>query len=202
MHEWRARISEDGRTFATDAAFVHIFRRDPAGGSEQIVGFDEQGWRVTENVGHGMIPRFPGFLFPREALESLAEQVKPGPSKAELARLEEALAVERVRIDRTLDAATSLPYRSDDHGSDRRVLVVLDRLGNQMDDIASRLARMERRQVLLEQAIDRNTVNDTITREALMADFTDLTAEVEANGDAVDSAVDEPTLEPAPEPEV
>lgn len=41
----------------------------------------------------------------------------------------------------------------------------------------------------IERAITANTVNDIITREALMADFTDLTAEVEANGNAVDSAV-------------
>lgn len=70
-----------------------------------------------------------------------------------------------------------------------RILAAFDRLAAQMDDIASRLARMERRQVALERAINANTVNDIITREAFMADFTALHAEVEANSDAVDSAV-------------
>lgn len=70
-----------------------------------------------------------------------------------------------------------------------RLLAAFARHAAQMDDIASRLARMERRLAALARAIDRNTVNDTITRETFMADFTALHAEVEANGDAVASAV-------------
>ena len=62
------------------------------------------------------------------------------------------------------------------------VLDTLARQDRQLDHIASRLARVER-------AVTANTVNDIITREALMADFTELHDEVAANGDAVDSAV-------------
>jgi hypothetical protein len=59
---------------------------------------------------------------------------------------------------------------------------LFERQSRQLDDMAGRLARIE-------QAIRINTVNDTITRRILMADFTALYDEVESNGDAVDSAV-------------
>lgn len=63
------------------------------------------------------------------------------------------------------------------------------RVGHQMDDITQRLARIERRQARIEQAVTANTVNDIIDQEAIMANFDQLHADVEANGDAVDSAV-------------
>lgn len=63
------------------------------------------------------------------------------------------------------------------------------RIVRQNTEIIRRLGETDVRLVRIERAINANTVNDIITREALMADFTDLTAEVEANGDAVDSAV-------------
>jgi energy-converting hydrogenase A subunit M len=73
--------------------------------------------------------------------------------------------------------------------NEARIFEFLGRLAALMDDIANRLARIDRRQAALERAVNVNTVNDIITREALMADFTALHAEVESNGDAVDSAV-------------
>jgi peptidoglycan hydrolase CwlO-like protein len=62
------------------------------------------------------------------------------------------------------------------------VLAMLDHLSQQNGDIIRRLAAIER-------AVTANTITDIITTEALMADFTALHDEVEANGDAVDSAV-------------
>lgn len=70
-----------------------------------------------------------------------------------------------------------------------REVHLLTRIAHQMDDIPDRLARIERRQAAIERAVTLNTVNDTITRRTLMANFDALYTEVEANGDAVDSAV-------------
>lgn len=69
--------------------------------------------------------------------------------------------------------------------NEARILGVLAAVAAQMDDITSRLARIERRQARIEQAITVTAIN----QEALMADFTALHAEVESNGDAVDSAI-------------
>lgn len=51
--------------------------------------------------------------FPEGVLEAIAELVKPGPSQGEVRRLEEALAIERERVDKTLEAAHALPYADD-----------------------------------------------------------------------------------------
>jgi hypothetical protein len=74
--------------------------------------------------------------------------------------------------------------------------VTLDGIDSALALIAGRLTFIERQQdrILvrlewIERAVNANTVNDIITREALMADFTALHAEVEANGDAVASAI-------------
>jgi hypothetical protein len=46
------------------------------------------------------------WVFPRGVLQAIAEHLKPGPGSDEVKRLEEALAVERARVDRCLNAAT------------------------------------------------------------------------------------------------
>ncbi len=71
--------------------------------------------------------------------------------------------------------------------SEDRILAALGRLANQMDDIASRLARMERRQELIVRAIERNTANDTLNTEAIMANFQPIYDSVEPLSDAIDS---------------
>jgi hypothetical protein len=64
----------------------------------------------------GVASDFRGLLVPRGVLDAVAEAVKPGPSPGEVARLEEALEVERARVDRLLEwlartepAAAGLP---------------------------------------------------------------------------------------------
>lgn len=64
------------------------------------------------------------------------------------------------------------------------------------DDLIELIARLNRQNAeiirrlgQIENAVRTNTANNTLNLEALMADFTALTAEVEANGDAVDSAI-------------
>jgi chromosome segregation ATPase len=69
------------------------------------------------------------------------------------------------------------------------VIELIARLNRQNTEIIRRLGQIEQRLGQLDQAVDANTVNDTFNTEALMADFTALHDEVEANGDAVDSAV-------------
>lgn len=66
----------------------------------------------------------------------------------------------------------------------------------EMPGVQDRLDRIEQRQIALgrrlaaiERAVTANTINDIITTEALMADFTALHEEITANGDAVASAV-------------
>jgi hypothetical protein len=66
---------------------------------------------------------------------------------------------------------------------------LVGRLNRQNAEIIRRLGQIEVRLGQVGQAIDVNTFNDTLNTEALMADFTALHDEVEANGDAVDSAV-------------
>lgn len=44
-------------------------------------------------------------LFPEGVLEAIAEHVKPGPSQGEVKRLEDALTVERMRVDAILERA-------------------------------------------------------------------------------------------------
>jgi ArsR family metal-binding transcriptional regulator len=70
-----------------------------------------------------------------------------------------------------------------------QILNVLGRLAAQMDDIANRLARIERRQVALERA-----VNTTLTiQEIIMSAVDDLVTEVTEISDAttaVETAID------------
>lgn len=97
MTEWRAHISDDFRALATDLRRVVFYRR-LGEASEVIIGFDPDGVPTVERHEPGTtIPA--GFLVPYEALEALAELLKPGPSQGETARLEETLSVERRRVD-------------------------------------------------------------------------------------------------------
>lgn len=64
--------------------------------------------------------------------------------------------------------------------------LTLQRLADQMDDIASRLARIEQRQIRLERAINRNTINDIITTEATMSVLDDLETRAQAQTTVID----------------
>jgi hypothetical protein len=106
---WQAHVSDDAHNWAADSYGVTLYRRTPDGG-EQIVGFDEYGWPTIETLLPLATPR-PGFRIPREAVRSLAEAVKPGPSQGEVKRLEEALAIERERVERLTDRLGELAGR-------------------------------------------------------------------------------------------
>lgn len=97
---WKAHVHEGPDDWAAGTVRVTLYRRDAEGG-EQIVGFDDAAFPITERVIQHAMPK-PGFRIPREAVEALAEVVKPGPSQGEVRRLEEALAIERARVDRAL----------------------------------------------------------------------------------------------------
>jgi hypothetical protein len=45
------------------------------------------------------------WVFPSGVLQAIAEALKPGPGSGEVKRLEEALAVERARVDKLIDKA-------------------------------------------------------------------------------------------------
>lgn len=96
--EWRAHVSEDYEAMVMDARRV-IFHRRLGDGGEVIVGFGESGHPIVESRDPNTVSDFRGLLIPPDALEALAELLKPGPSRGEVARLEESLAVERRRVD-------------------------------------------------------------------------------------------------------
>lgn len=107
-YDWQVGIRDDMEALATDSRRVHIYRRRGER-TEVITGFTE-GRAVVEsfdpaNTGPA------GLLLPVDALEAIAELLKPGPSQGETRRLEEALAVERRRVDDVLAATrqTTLP---------------------------------------------------------------------------------------------
>lgn len=72
---------------------------------------------------------------------------------------------------------------------ERRILAALARLADQMDRFAERLARIDRRQALIEQALNRQTDIDITTTEIIMAALDTLEADLAANTDVVASAV-------------
>lgn len=98
MSDWEAHLSEGPDDWAARCTRLVLCRRLPNGAGEQIVGWTEGGLPLTEAVLPGAVLR-PGFRVPREALASLRDAIDPGPSAAEVRRLEEALAVERARVD-------------------------------------------------------------------------------------------------------
>jgi hypothetical protein len=106
MSEWRAHVGYDFDALRFDAARVVLYRRLGDDGAEQIVGFDADrfGAPILERTPAGTSARSHGLLVPVEALQALAAAVTPGPAEREMARLEDALAVERARVDRVLSA--------------------------------------------------------------------------------------------------
>lgn len=97
---WQAHTIDDWETGGTR---LILFRR-VGDETEVIVGFDEHGMATVERTVNGATScrDFQGFLLPRDAVEAIAARVNPGPSKAEVTRLEEALAIERKRVDDVL----------------------------------------------------------------------------------------------------
>jgi hypothetical protein len=130
---WRAQVTDDWYGGLDN---VRVQFAQPHGPTEvqYLVGFEEgagsgAGRPVFAVELVGATPQFRGFLIPREAVEALAEQVKPGPSQGEVKRLEEALAVERTRVDRWIEQDSSALHRvaPTDRGADVVALILSDR---------------------------------------------------------------------------
>lgn len=98
--EWRAHVSEDYRDLATDTRRVVLWRN--IGEETEVVMSLTDGAVTVGRQPFGVASDFRGLVVPREALDALAEVIKPGPSQGETKRLEEALAVERRRVDELL----------------------------------------------------------------------------------------------------
>ena len=99
---WKAHLADD---FLADGRrlFLYASRGDTI---SLLTSFDEYGNGIMEEVAEATVPEFPGFRIPNEALDALAEVLKPGPTKEQLDDLRATLEVERSRVDRLLAAAT------------------------------------------------------------------------------------------------
>lgn len=102
--EWTARLHRDPTGWFRREHRLLIFRRLPDGKGEQMTGWDDDGTPIVTPFNAGQELPGAGFRIPDEALPWLREEIEPGPSRAEVLRLEEALAVERARVDRFLAA--------------------------------------------------------------------------------------------------
>lgn len=104
--DWEVSIDENVG-FQVDAVGVVARQRRGNGGYAWLAGWDENGYPVLETVQEwdpaNVVARSP-ILIPRDMVLAMAEAVKPGPAHGEVKRLEEALAVERARVERTIDA--------------------------------------------------------------------------------------------------
>lgn len=95
---YQARVVEE---FFTGGHRLHIWRRRPDG---QVDTLREDGTWTTVDPSI-VVPDTAGLRLPAGAWQAICEHATPpGPSAGEVARLEEALAVERSRVDRTLAA--------------------------------------------------------------------------------------------------
>lgn len=125
---WNAHVHESPSDWAGDTKRVVFFERYPSGGGRQLVGWDGLGQPIIEELEQGAMLR-DGFPVPADALRALGEVLKPGPSQGEVRRLEEALAVERTRVDRWIEQDPSALHRvaSTDRGADVVALILSDR---------------------------------------------------------------------------
>lgn len=101
---WEARVLDVAHDFAYDSRTVVIRRRISDTEAEAITGFDDRGHPIVTR--YEIMTTYPEPLLklPYGAIEALGEAIRPGPANRELARLEEAWAIERARVDRVLDA--------------------------------------------------------------------------------------------------
>lgn len=104
---WQAHILDTPDGFMHDTRTIALFRRLPDGDTEVIIGITETGSAIVKRFAPAVVWEDPLPQLPAGALAALAEAVKPGPSLAELARLEDALTVERGRVDLVLGTITA-----------------------------------------------------------------------------------------------
>lgn len=95
--DWQIHVSED---FMLGADMVIVYAKLPDGSVDFLQSCDIDGQTVMFHVNEGALDRqLKGLALPKGVLEAIAEHVKPGPSQGEIKRLEEALTIERARVD-------------------------------------------------------------------------------------------------------
>ena len=99
-HGWKADVLPDWTTASHDRLFLY---RDRGAKIEMVTTIHDQ--TIIKLFDHGEhTGDFNGLHLPTGAAMAIAEALKPGPSTGELKRLEEALELERRRVDRMLDS--------------------------------------------------------------------------------------------------
>jgi tRNA(Ile2) C34 agmatinyltransferase TiaS len=94
MSDWQVHITDDWRHVDTSLVVIYRTVRD---GVEVM---RTPGEVVELDAGTSMVGE--GMLLPTSALKAIAERLKPGASAGEVKRLEDALEVERRRVDDVL----------------------------------------------------------------------------------------------------
>lgn len=98
---YRARVLDE---MYTGGHRLHLFRELPDGRAETLL--EDGSWQVVDPT--HVTPSAAGLILPAGAWDAICElATPPGPTPGEVARLEEALTVERSRVDRTLTAFLS-----------------------------------------------------------------------------------------------
>ncbi len=95
---YRARAIDD---MYTGGHRLYLFRELADGRAETLL--EDGSWQVFDPM--AVPPQNAGILLPTGGWNAIREHATPpGPTPGEVARLEEALTVERARVDRTLAA--------------------------------------------------------------------------------------------------
>ncbi len=109
MTEWKAAID---RTYTPMEYRLHAWRPVGNGYIEYVIGVDSSGRLATTRreastvaEGHDGVAISPEMF--EAVARAFAEYVEPTPIRAEVERLEQALAVERARVDQLVAAASS-----------------------------------------------------------------------------------------------
>ena len=98
MYEWLVQVNPYPDFLGDE---VVIARRN--GDTYDVLsGFTGAGDAIFATVQQGERPPYR-LRLPRGVVQAIAEHVKPGPASGELARLEDALKVERDRVNNVLD---------------------------------------------------------------------------------------------------
>lgn len=96
---WSARVQRSEAWLSDD---VVLWRQHADSRSEVITGFTADGDPILTVIEQGV--RYGNVLrLPMGAAFAIAEALKPGPATGELARITDALSIERARVDRVLD---------------------------------------------------------------------------------------------------
>lgn len=147
--EWTARIIDDWQRLQRRL----VLFRQGEDSREQVIGWDDFGMPIVEHVDHGSMLK-QGFVLPDGAVESLTKELKPGPSEAEMARVVEALEVERGRVNAQLERVWDAP-----DAAHRVAQAPLDeeahKLREEIAKLEAELQASARRQAELELALAR-----------------------------------------------